>query len=220
MSQSVRFEGWHCSADAGYDRLMGKLLALSCLLFAACSSDDSVNSNEQARRAYLGLDKSVSKSLELGFKGYDAATSANIPPEMITGDAGGMLTITGKVDQGNPSQATMDLDVGMVKYTDGGVVVDNQNHTVSITYDTSTSATMQPVLSLKLNASAGDTLTGTLMGDYVMSGDLKGTVTLDLTISGTFSGSGTNVQRVAGSTTVTGTAVNSSGGMYQVNVKI
>lgn len=198
---------------------MEKLFALSCLMFAACS-DNSVNSNEQARRAYLGLDKSVSKALELGFKGYNAASSANIPPEMTTGDAGGMLTITGKVDQGNPNQASMDLDVGMVKYTDGKVVIDDQNHTVSITYDTSTTVTMQPLLSLKLNASAGNTLSGTLMGDYVMSGDLKGTVTLDLTISGTFSGSGTNIQRVAGSTTVTGTAVNSSGGMYQVKVTI
>lgn len=199
---------------------MWKSFALVCVTLAACSSSNSVDSNEQARRAYLGLDKSVSKSLELGFAGYDAATSANIPTEMAMGDSGGTLTITGKVDQGNPSQATMTLAVGMVKYTDGKVAVDDKGHTISVTYDTNTDTTMQPVLSLKLNASAGNSLDGTLMGDYTMSGDLKGTVTLDLTITGTFSGSGTTVQRVPGSTTVTGTAVNASGGMYAVNAML
>jgi hypothetical protein len=213
--------GWHRSAIASYDLRMGKLLALSCLLFAACGSDGtSVNSNEAARRAYLGLDKSVSKSLELGFAGYDAATSANIPPQTAAGDAGGMLNITGKVDQGNPNQATMTLDVGMVQYTDGKIVYDDKNHTVSITYDTSTDVTMQPVLNLKLNASANNSISGTLVGDYKMSGDLKGTITLDLTITGMFSGSGTSVMRVPGTTTVTGTAVNSSGGMYTVDVTL
>ena len=194
---------------------------LAFLVLAACGSDNnSVDSNEQARRAYLGLDKSVSKSLALGFQGYDMASNANIPPQMTAGDAGGTLNITGKVDQGNPSQATMDLNVGMVKYTDGKVMIDDKGHTISVTYDTNTDVTMQPLLSLKLNASSGNSITGTLMGDYTMSGDLKGTVTLDLTITGTFSGSGTNVQRVPGSTTVTGTAVNSGGGMYTVNVTI
>lgn len=201
---------------------MWKLITLACIaLVAACSSDNnSVNNDEQARRAYLGLDKSISKSLELGFTGYDAATSANIPAEMVAGDTGGTLTINGKVDQGNPSQVVMTLSVAMVKYTDGKITIDDKGHTVDITYDTSTDMTMQPVLSLKLNASSNNALTGTLMGDYTMSGDLKGTVTLDLTITGMFSGSGTTVQRVPGSTTVTGTAVNAAGGMYQVNVTI
>jgi hypothetical protein len=195
------------------------LVFILATAFAACSSD-SVDSNEQARRAYLGLDKSVSKSIMLGFQGYDAASSANIPAETTTGDASGMLTITGKVDQGNPNQASMTLDVGMTDYSDGDVVVDDKNTKISVTYATSTDTTMQPVLGMKLNASAGNTINGTLSGDYTMSGDLKGTVTLDLTISGTFSGTGTTVQRVAGSTTVTGTATNSSGGTYQVNVTI
>lgn len=197
------------------------LVLIACVVLPACSSDSkSVNSDEQARRAYLGLDKSVSKSLALGFQGYDMATSANISPQMAMGDAGGTLTITGKVDQGNPSQATMTLSVGMVKYTDGKVVVDSKNDTNQITYDTSTDPTKQPVLNLKLNASAGNSLDGTLTGDYTMSGDLKGTVTLDLTITGMFSGSGTNVQRVPGSTHVTGTATNPAGGMYMVDVTI
>ncbi len=202
---------------------MGKL-ALAFLVFsAACSSSDSVDSNEQARRAYLGLDKSISKSLALAFAGYDAATNANIPTQMTMGDAmpGGTLTITGKVDSGTCSQLSMGLDVGMVKYTDGPFVIDSKNDKISVTYDTSTTVASQPLLSIKLNGSSGNSINASLMGDYTMTGDIKGTVTLDLTIVGTFSGTCPNaVQRVSGSTTVTGTVVNSSGGMYSVNVTI
>jgi len=183
-----------------------------------CGNSDSVNSDEQARRAYLGLDKSVSKSLALGFMGYNAASNANIPTEMVAGDATGTLTITGHVDQGTPNQASMGLDAAMAMYSDGKIVVDDKNNTITVTY--ATNMATPPSLSLKLNSSAGNTLTGSLTGDYVMSGDLQGTVTLNLQIDGTFSGTAPNVMRVAGSTTVTGTAVNSSGGMYMVNTKI
>ncbi len=198
---------------------------LLCLLIiaGACTNNNSVNSDEQARRAYLGLDKSVSKCLTLAFQGYDAATSANIPTEMTTGDGmpAGTLAITGQVSHGNVNEATMTLDVAMVKYNDSPIVVDTKNNTkLTLIYDTSTDTTKQPVLNMKLNAVSGMAIDGTLMGDYTMSGDLKGTVTLDLTITGTFSGTGTSVMRVPGSTTITGTAVNSGGGMYTVNVTI
>jgi hypothetical protein len=188
------------------------------MIFAACGNNDSVNSNEQARRAYLGLDKSISKSLALGFMGYNAATNANIPTQTTTGDASGTLTITGHVDQGNPNQISMGLSVGMTMYSDGKITIDDKGNTISVTYATNSAA--QPSLSLKLNASAGNTLTGSLNGDYQMSGDLQGTVTLNLQIDGKFSGTAPNVMRVAGSTTVTGTAVNSSGGSYMVNVTL
>ena len=194
------------------------LLFLAVTLCAACSSGNSVSSNDQARRAYLGLDKSISKSLALGFAGYDAATNANIPTEMTTGDATGTLTVTGHVDQGNPSQVSMGLSVAMTMYSDGKITVDDKGDTITLTYATSTAT--PPSLSLKLNSSAGNTLTGSLTGDYMMSGDLEGTVTLDLQINGKFSGTAPNVTRVAGSTTVTGTAVNSSGGTYMVDTTI
>jgi len=197
---------------------MWKTMILLCSALG-CTSN-SVDSDEQARRAYLGLDKSISKSLALGFQGYDAATSANIAQQTGSGDAGGSLAINGKVDQGTPQQATMTLSVGMTKYTDGKISIDSKGDTISVTYDTSTDMTAQPVLNLKLNASAGSALDGTLMGDYTMTGDLQGTVTLDVTLSGTFSGSGTDVQRVVGSTSVTGTAVSSSGGMYTIDVML
>jgi hypothetical protein len=183
-----------------------------------CGNGNSVTSDEQARRAYLGLDKSISKSLALGFAGYNAASNANIPTQMAAGDVTGTLTITGHVDQGTPNQASMGLAAAMAMYSDGKIVVDDKNDTITVTY--ATEMATPPSLSLKLNSSAGDTLTGSLDGDYAMSGDLQGTVTLNLQISGTFSGTAPNVMRVAGSTTVTGTAVNSSGGTYMVNTKI
>jgi hypothetical protein len=198
---------------------MMKSIAFLCAVLGACTNN-TVDSDEQARRAYLGLDKSISKSLDLGFEGYDAATSANISQQTGSGDAGGTLAINGKVDQGTQSQATMTLEVGMTSYSDGKFVVDDKGDTISVTYDTSTDVTTQPALNLKLNASAGNTLGGSLTGEYTMRGDLTGTVTLDVTISGTFTGSGTSVERVAGSTTVTGTATNSSGGMYAIDVML
>jgi hypothetical protein len=187
-------------------------------LTAGCGNGDSINSNEQARRAYLGLDKSISKSLALGFAGYNAASNANIPTQMTAGDVTGSLTITGKVDQGNPSQASMGLDAALTMYSDGKIVVDDKNDTIIVTYATATAT--PPALGLKLNASAGNTLSGSLDGEYTMTGDLQGTVTLTLQLNGTFSGTAPNVMRVPGSTTVTGTAVNSSGGMYMVNTTL
>jgi hypothetical protein len=183
-----------------------------------CGNGNSINSDEQARRAYLGLDKSVSKSLTLGFQGYNAATNANIPSEMAAGDLTGAITIGGHVDQGNPSQISMGLDAAMTMYSDGKIVVDDKNNTITVTY--ATNMATPPSLSLKLNASAGNTVTGSLDGDYVMSGDLQGTVTLSLQINGLFSGTAPNVMRVAGSTKVTGTAVNSSGGVYMVDTTL
>jgi hypothetical protein len=193
-----------------------KIVVVLALGLAACGGN-SIDSNEQARRAYLGLDKSISKSLSLGFAGYNAASSANIPAETAPGDASGTLTITGHVAQGNPGQSSMGLNVAMMMYSDGKFMVDDKTM-IQVTYDTGTSA--QPSLSLKLNSSAGDSLSGSLSGDYQMSGDLQGTVTLNLQLSGTFSGTAPNVTRTPGSTTVTGTATNTSGGSYAVNVTL
>jgi hypothetical protein len=206
----------------GYNRPMRNQLAypialVIALVTSAGCDNGSVQSDEQARRAYLGLDKSISKSLALGFMGYNAASNANIPTEMTSGDAGGTLTITGQVAQGNPGESSMKLNVGMMMYSDGKITVDDKGDTIMITYDTNSAA--EPLLSLKLNTSAGNTLDGTLTGDYTMAGDLKGTVTLNLTLSGKFSGTAPNVTRVTGSTTVTGTAV-SGGGTYNVNTTI
>src|SRR5215217_3643675 len=82
----------------------------------ACG-DDEVSSDEQARRAYLGLDESVSKALQLGFAGFNAASSANIPAQSAPGGVSGTLFISGQVDQGASTNKGMRLRVGMATYS-------------------------------------------------------------------------------------------------------
>src|SRR5690606_4685279 len=76
------------------------LFTLLTALATGCS-DDGVNSDEEARRAYLGLDGTIAKSLNLGMDGFNAADSANIPEQSDVGDESGTLVINGKVDQGS-----------------------------------------------------------------------------------------------------------------------
>jgi len=196
-----------------------RYLLLLCFVLAACSSD-SVSSDEQARRAYLGIDPSIAKSITLGFDGFNTASSANISPQMVAGTASGTLTITGQVDQGSSANKGMRLLVGMTMYSDGPIMIDDKGHTISVTYATDTTTTTQPALDMMLKNIPTGTLDGTLMGTYHLTGDIKGDVTLDLTFTGTLmSGSNNTVVRVPGSTHVTGTAT-SGGGMYMVDVTI
>ncbi len=196
--------------------------AVSLLLSAGqlgCG-DDKVSSDEQARRAYLGLDKSVEKSLQLGFAGFNAASSANIPPQSAPGDAAGTLDITGQVDQGSSANKGMRLRVGMTGYSDGAITVSEEEEPVDITYQTTTDTTLQPALTLSLRNIPTGTFTGTLIGGFQMTGDLKGEVTLNLTMSGEIEDDGTGkVRRKAGTTTVTGTA-KAGDGEYQVNLTL
>ncbi len=199
------------------------LAVLTASLFtvglAGCGND--ISSDEQARRAYFGLDKSVGKALQLGFAGFNAASSANIPPQSGTGDAGGGLTITGQVDQGSSANKGMRLRVGMTGYTDGEVKVSEDEDAVEVTYNTTTDTTMQPALNLSLKNIPTGTFDGTLVGTFQMAGDLEGEVTLNLTMTGQLEDDGTGkVRRKAGTTTVTGTAKSGEGGEYQVNVTL
>jgi hypothetical protein len=179
---------------------------------------DGVSSDEQARRAYLGLDKSIEKSLQLGFAGFNAASSANISAQTANGDAAGTLTITGQVDQGSSANKGMRLRVGMTNYSDGTITADDE--TVKITYQTATDTAAQPALDLSLRNIPNGTFTGTLVGAFQMTEDLEGEVTLNLSMSGMIEDDGTGkVRRKAGSTTVTGTA-KSGDGEYQVNVTL
>jgi hypothetical protein len=186
---------------------------------AACGSDD-IDSDEEARRAYFGLDTSIERSLTLGFAGFNSAQSANISPQMATGATAGTLVITGQVDQGSSANKGMRLRVGMVGYTDGPLVVDGKEIDVDITYDTSTDTAMQPDLQLQLKNIPTGTLTGTLIGTYTMRGDLEGEITLNLMFSGMLKDDGTGkVIRAPGTTTVSGTAT-SGDGTYDVNLSI
>lgn len=196
-------------------------LVASSLLAVGCSDED-LDSDEAARRAYLGLDGSIAKSIKLGFDGFNAASSANIDPQMTTGDAAGTLTITGQVDQGASANKGMRLYVGMVDYSDGEIVINDAGDTILVGYDTDPDPTLQPYLQMQLKNIPTGTLEGTLMGTYLLSGDdLAGTVDLNLTFNGSLmDAGGGDVARVPGSTTVTGTATNADGGTYMVNVTI
>jgi hypothetical protein len=179
-----------------------------------------VHSTDDARRAYLGLDASVDKAITLGFQGFNAASSANIPTQQTTGNASGTMSIGGQVDQGNSSNKTMRLTDTLTAYSDDGVTA----------YDSSGSPA---ALSMKLANVPTGTLSGTLDGTFVMSSapdagatspdagaPLVGNVTLSLTFTGDLQPDptdATKVQRKPGTTHITGTA--SAGGFtYQVDV--
>jgi len=195
-------------------------LCASTLLVAACSSSD-IDSNEEARRAYLGLDVSIAKSIQLGFDGFNAANSANIDPQSDVGDANGTLTITGQVDQGSSANKGMRLHVGMVAYDDGPFVIDQDGNTIEVVYDTSDVETEQPFLSMMLKNIPTGTLDGTLEGTYVLSGDIESQATLNLVFDGQLQdGGNSTVVRVPGSTHVTGTLTTDAGGTFDVDVTL
>jgi hypothetical protein len=199
-----------------------RALVLSLLLVAACSDDDAIDSNEEARRAYLGLDASIEKSLNLGFQGFNTADSANIDPQAGTGDASGALTISGQVDQGSSDNKEMRLYVGMVAYSDGVLTVETEDEEVEVdlTYDTGATQIEQPYLHLSLRDVPDGTFTGELTGVYHLTGDIEGDVELTLTMTGEIMDAGGGVvARVPGATTITGTAT-SGDGLYDVNVTL
>ena len=197
---------------------LGVVIALS---LAACGSDE-IDSDEEARRAYLGLDQSIERSLALGFAGFNAATSANIPPQMATGTSAGTLAVTGQVDQGSSDNKGMRLRIGMVDYSDGPLAIQYEDETVDIdiTYNTSSDTAMQPYLELSLRNIPDGTFTGMLTGMYMMRGDIEGDATLTLMFSGMIKNDGMGKPiRAPGTTTVTGTAV-SGDGTYEVNLTL
>jgi hypothetical protein len=198
------------------------IVVFSGLLVGACSSD-GIDSDEEARRAYLGLDGSIEKSINLGFDGFNTASSANISPQATTGTLAGTLTVTGQVDQGASDNKGMRLYVAMVDYTDGvfTVVLDDEEIEVDLTYNTSAVVAEQPYLQLSLRNIPDGDFTGSLTGTYALTGDIEGDVTLSLTMAGEIQdGGGGLVVRVPGSTTITGTAQTGDDGVYDVNVTL
>ena len=206
---------------AGVVPLLFVLLAVGC-------NNDNVSSDEDARRAYLGLDTSISKSINLGFQGFNAASSANIPAQMTTGDKAGTVTITGQVDQGASDNKTMRLEIGMVMYDDGDIVINDKGDTIHVVYDTDVDPLNQPYLEMKLSMIPTGTLDGkmstnaSMNGVYHLSGDLKGTLAIEVTFNGMLMActAPCMVLRVPGSTHVVGTATNNDGGVYMIDLTI
>lgn len=190
--------------------LVGCFLALAATM-TACSDDDGVTSDEKARQAYYGLDLMIDKAMDLGFQGYHAASSANIPAQSTTGDISGDLTVDGKVDQGSSNNKEMSLNLNLVDYADIKL------GDLPLVYNT---AAPFPVLNLSLKNIPDGTLTGSLTGVFVMGGEIEGDVQLDLTIAGqleTDPGDSSKFRRKPGTVTVKGTAT-SVYGVYNVDV--
>lgn len=196
-------------------RALHSLLFLSLI---ACGDGDDIDSDEEARRAYLALDGSIGKALQLGFDGFNTANSANIDPQATVGDDDGTLTITGQVDQGSSANKGMRLDVDMVGYTDGEIVLEDDT-TIVVVFDTDPAAL--PALDLSLKGIPDGTLEGTLTGVFLMSGDVEGEAALNLSFAGELQESGTgDVERVPGTTTVTGTVTTPDDGSFVVDVTL
>jgi hypothetical protein len=197
---------------------MRKLSLIGLVLLLSCGSD-TVSSDEEARLAYLGLDRAIERALNLGMDGFSAAQSANIPAQTGNGDVSGTLVVSGQVDQGESPNKEMRLESAFTMYqdrfpaaADGGVDVAS-----GITYDTVEGAL--PSLDLSLRGIPDGTFTGTFTGRVRMSGELRGDVTLDLAFTGDLRmpAGGAGIERVPGSTRVTGTAT-SEYGVYTVDL--
>lgn len=176
---------------------------------AGCSND-GVSDEESARIAYEGIDPSVDKILDLGFQGFNAASSANIPEQSTSGEVSGTMTVGGQVDQGNSNNKGMRLDVTLARYSDGAVADEGIE---DIVYDTS--GALDVDLSMKGLPDAD--LTGTLVGTLFMEGGLLGDVSLSLSFDGQTEDAGGVIQRKPGSVRITGTAT-SDYGVFDVDV--
>lgn len=185
-------------------------LAVVTSLLAGCS-DDGVADEEGARIAYMGIDPAVDKILDLGFQGFNAASSANIPEQSTTGDVSGTLVVNGQVDQGASNNKEMRLDAVLTGYSDGAAEREGIDDVV---YDTS--GILDVDLSMKGLPDAD--LTGTLVGSLFMQGGLEGGVSMSLSITGETEDDGTGkIRRKPGTIRVTGTAT-SDYGVFNVDI--
>lgn len=197
-------------------------LASLLIVALATACGPGLSSEDDAQRAYLGLDGSIEKALSLGMQGFREASSANIPTQSGTGDLTGTIVVGGQVDQGASANKGLRLSVTLEDYSDGPVIwmEDDREIEVDITYDTRPE---QPAtLNLSLRDIPDGTFTGTLVGEFLMSGDLEGTVTLNLAFSGDLESDseGQGPRRVIGSTTVIGTATATNGSSFEINLTI
>jgi hypothetical protein len=188
------------------------------LLLAACGG--SVSSEEEAELAYIGLDGAIERAMDLGFDGFNAADSANIPGQVGQGDESGTMTVNGQVDQGSSDNKGMRLTVALDEYQDVVDVDPEDDSEVVVTYWTDAEAEL-PVLNLSLRNIPDGTITGDFSGTFQMEGDLEGDVTLDVTLEGEIeSDGGGGTQRAAGTITVTGTAQGPGGGSFDIDITL
>lgn len=185
-------------------------LALSLSLVQCGGGSSAVDDAVSAELSYLGLDRAIDRAIDLGFDGYNAADSANIPEQMDSGELTGVMVVGGKVDQGSSDNKNMTLDVTLTDYSD--VVLEGDR---TVVYDGGPA-----VLDLSFKGLPNATFSGTLRGSFAMTGDLAGGVTLDLQLTGeTEAGPGDTIVRKVGTIRVLGTA-SSDYGVYDVEVSL
>ncbi|TNE84962.1 MAG: hypothetical protein EP330_26515 [Deltaproteobacteria bacterium] len=195
-----------------------RLLLASLLITTACGS--SVSSEEEAELAYLGLDGAISRAMDLGFQGFNAADSANIDAQTGNGDESGTMTITGQIDQGNSDNKGMRLFVALEEYQDLVDLDEDDSSEVSVTYWTDPEGEL-PTFDLQLRNIPTGTLEGTFAGTFQMEGDLEGDVVLDVDIAGSLQEDGSGgTEREPGTVTVVGTAVGPGGGEFAIDITL
>jgi hypothetical protein len=178
-----------------------------------------VTSDEEAELAYLGLDRAVSRAMDLGLQGFSLASSANIATQTGSGDVSGTMTVDGQVDQGASANKGLRLDVTVEDYADLEDLDpdDDEEEDLFVEYHSLSPATVD----LQLRGIPDGTLEGTFLGTFGMEGDLEGEVTLDVTISGPLEDDGAGgTRRVVGETVVVGTATNDGDGRYEIDVRL
>lgn len=200
---------------------MTKRTAIALVLvfsFAACDGDD-IDSDTEARWAYLGFDAAIDRALNLGFAGFNAANSANIPEQTDVGEIEGDMFINGQVDQGSSDNKEMRLLVTLVEYEDevfDDPVTEDDVEALRIRYNTVEGS--EPQLDLSLRNVPDGTFTGTLIGRMVVSGDVDADADFNVTLSGgIMDGGGGVVLREPGTLVITGT-VTSGDGLFNVDV--
>lgn len=188
------------------------------LSLASCGPD--VNSDDEARVAYLGIDRVASRVLALGFAGFNAADSANIPTQQVDADETGEVIVTGQVDQGNSDNKGMRLSAALVEYNDGPLddPETDDEEAFELVYDTEEDAPFDVDFSLR--DIPNGTLSGTINGRVIVSGDLEGGLDLAVDLSGEIEEDDGDTVRTLGSTTVTGTATNDAGGVFEIDAQL
>ena len=196
-------------------------LVIGALALMGCGNDGDIDSDTEARWAYLGLDRAIDRAINLGFDGFNAANSANIPTQSGAGDVDGTMDVNGQVDQGASANKEMRLELTLVMYSDDVVddpITEDEIEELVLVYDTDVD--FPPELDMSLRDIPNGTFTGSLAGDFFVTGDLEATGTFALALSGNIVEDPINVGEVIrepGTLVITGT-VTSGDGVYTVDV--
>ena len=197
-----------------------RLLLLLAASSLACGCVNSLDSEREAELAYLGLDAAIKKSVALGFDGFNAASSANIPPQAAAGDVSGTLLIQGQVDQGASVNKGMRLTLAMDEYSDLEDLNPDGQQALSVTYSTDPDAAL-PALDMQLRDIPDGTFEGTLVGTFLVAGGLEGDVEISVALDGLLESDGAGGTRFEpGSTTIVGLAVSPSGGEFAIDITL